>query len=64
MTIDKREVIIIPKWILIILTPIVISVLGTWMTVKISNAKNETAIEMIKAQLNRIETKLDNHIAK
>jgi hypothetical protein len=64
MTVNKSEIVTIPKWLLIVLLPIIISVSGAWLTVKISNAKSEVTIEMIKAQLNRIEVKLDKHIDK
>lgn len=88
MTIDKRETVTLPKWVLIIVLPFFMSVVGTWGTYLITNTKAKAIIEtkvgnqkesidelkrnkvgigefdFIKAQLNRIEKKLDDHIDK
>jgi len=84
MTIDKKEVVTIPKWIIMILAPIIFGSLAGWGVGRYTSGKNEKTLEItvkdvdllkatkvskdefliIKDQLNRIEVKLDDHIAK
>ena len=78
MTIDKREVITIPKWIILIVLPIVIGGIGGYATSRFNAGKSETRInylektidnkvdrnefQQIEKLLIRIDGKLDDHI--
>lgn len=78
MTISKSEVITIPKWLVIVLFPILIGGIAGFAASKASAAKTETRVEVlqkdvekkanqtefmiIQNQLNRMESKLDKHI--
>jgi hypothetical protein len=80
MTIDKTSVIRIPTWIITLATPIVVSITVAIISYNVSFAKTAKQVEvntkvldakvstaefeLIQQQLNRIENKLDNHIAK
>lgn len=78
MTISKSEVITIPKWLVIVLFPIIIGGITGYAASKASAAKVETKTELlqkevekkanqtefliIQKQMDRIEGKLDKHI--
>ena len=84
MTINRNEVITIPKWILVILIPILATAITSYGVFKGQTAKQDeklmnqereiTHIEatkvsrdeflMLQNQLNRIESKLDQHVTK
>jgi hypothetical protein len=80
MTIDKDKTVKIPVWLIVVILPLVISVGAAITTSQINMAStkrqvevntkvleqkaNQGEFEIIKAQLNRIETKIDKHIEK
>jgi len=84
MTINRNDVITIPKWLVIILLPMLIAGITSYGFYRANNAKMEEKInsqekvvikldnnkvstaefKMMQNQLDRIENKLDQHIAK
>lgn len=82
MTVDKKEVITIPKWLVIWVIPMIISLIVAYGTISTWKGSYETKairneqeiirlqdqkvdrneIANLREQLNRIESKLDQHI--
>jgi hypothetical protein len=68
MTIDKREVITIPKWIIMVLTPMVVSAVGSFVAISVQSAKYETEIAQLKEEsenkINKAEAELQFQFIK
>jgi hypothetical protein len=80
MTIDKKEVITIPKWLVIVMVPLTLGLIGGYSSSKfmagkrdadithlqqqVQNKVDRNEIQMIQEALTRIESKLDKHIDK
>lgn len=63
MTVNKNDVITIPKWLVIVLTPIVVAGLTTWGVYRSTNAKNEQRLDIQEKQTEyaiKLTEKLDN----
>jgi len=56
MTIDKREVITIPKWLMVIIIPLVMGGLGGYAMNRYNSGKQEKQIEINTKRLDLVET--------
>ena len=62
MTIDKREVITIPKWIILIVLPIVIGGIGGYATSRFNAGKMESQFNYTQKRVDIMEqTKVDRN---
>ena len=62
MTVNKNDVITIPKWLVIIVLPILFSAITSYGIYRARIATVETKITNVEESIKRIESKLDTHI--
>ena len=68
MTIDRKDTINIPKWLVLIAVPALMSGLGTYVGAKVTQAKYEIEIQNLKQEsakkINKVEADLQFEFIK
>lgn len=62
MTVDKKDVVTIPKWLVIVILPLLVSILGSLVTVATAKANLESGVDNNEKQINKLfEQKTDRN---